>query len=201
MKKIFRSKLEKRLEKIYVPILQIQLGLDIKKCEKIFYSLLKQVRLVSKNSPKLPDNYGDILLEKEKLGDDIANELKYKRKMGVTDNDIKRWWNMTSLERSLSMIFENYSKALLFTHLKQDKKLTDTEINKIIQKSYPLYGDLQINIKDISNNDPLPYELKHRVNLYTRKRQKEDPARFQKDIEESFSFNKLIQNEISAGKV
>lgn len=199
---LFRTKEEKRLENIYVPVLKIQLGLNDKQAWQVFSDLLKKVKLELKNTknPLPPQHFGDILLEKEKIDIETKNNLSTKRKQGVTDEDIRRWWNLTQLERTLSIVFENFSKALLYAHLTQKGK-TPQEVEKLISKGYPKYGDADGNVKDLLSDTPLPYELKHRINMYTRSRQMNDPEVFMKELEAAKSFNHHIRREIETGNL
>jgi len=199
---LFKSKLDQKLEKLYVPILKLQLKLDEDKATKLFYELLSKIKKdLKKSKAKNIKNQGNTLLEKEELDKDIKKILDQKRKHGVTNSDIKRWWNLDNLERTLSMVFENYSKALLFTHLSQSQNLSKNEIENIISKTYPKYGDIDENVKDISGNDPLPYELKHRINLYTARKQKENPKYFHTELEKHSSFNAFVRKEIEGGRL
>ena len=124
---------EKKLEKVYVPILMLQLKMPSRRAKKIFRQLIMQIKadLKSSDSKKLPENYGDILLEQEKINPEIKATLSQKRKEGVTDSDIKNWWNMPVLERTVSMVFENYFKGILYAHLRSEK-VDQKKIRKII---------------------------------------------------------------------
>ena len=192
---------ERKLQKIYVPILKQHLNLSSFRAKRIFHNLIKKIKAQSAlNQSKLPENYGDFLLQHETHDMEIKNQLDQKREHGVTNQDIKKWWNMHPLERSVAIMFENYFKALLFAHLRT-KGLSKETAKETISKCYPTFGDTTDSTTHGYGVSPLPYELKERINLYTSNRQKKDPDGFKKDVETSRSFNDFVRKEIQGGRL
>lgn len=169
----------------------------------------------------LPPNFGDIILKKQKTEDPAVGKiaeimrgtLPQKRSEGVRDEDIRWWWNLNDVERSMMLaVDEMHRMALFISELKKStessKEKAGEQVSKIVWKSHPTYtyGDPK-DKKDsvpkwVKEEDfPLPIELKDRINIYIEKRAKSDPEKYKKDIETSSTFNALVRKEIKAGNI
>lgn len=164
-----------------------------------------------------PKNLGDIILgeadtddpEIQEFVSHVRNNLATKKEEGVTDNDIKWFWNMDDIERRMMEEFSNNSRWALFiktffenSHLGEEEA-ADRAAAKV-RKYHPFYG----NPKDGSyskktgtgiNDRPLPYELRDRVSSYISSI--EDENSFNKEIQESSTFNALIRKKIHEGRL
>lgn len=76
-------------------------GLPARDTEKFVCSMLKEAKeeSIREGTWDLPANYGDRLLEWEVTDDAVRAALAEKRAEGVTDEDIRWWWNRDDLER------------------------------------------------------------------------------------------------------
>ena len=151
---------------------------------------------------ELPNNFGDILLGYSTSGDDNINEFVIKiqntfqaiKKDGVSDEDIRLWWNMYDVERKMSQLQDDNAKFEMFLNTISQGGDKNKASEKI-KKYHPIYGDPNDTSNSNGDDRPIPLELKNRVNEYIQKRILE-PEKYKKDIEKSSSFNALIRREI-----
>src|SRR5438128_485945 len=94
------SPVEKQLETLTVPMFQM-MGQSLTEARESFANLLHEVKEEARNegTEHLPENHGDILLQKEASDERIKVALAWRRKEGVTDSDIRNWWNQPDLAR------------------------------------------------------------------------------------------------------
>ena len=197
------SNLERQLEEYYVPTFQMMTGMPPTQARSAFRDILKQAKEEAKNEGtlNLPRNFGDILLEKESGDEKIKSMLAKKRKEGVTDKDIKWWWNTHDLERRIMLKVDDIHRLALFEKLREKEGLSVEEAARRIGKSFPVFGDPDDTTRTTGEDRPLPYELKDRINIYIEKRSQVDPEQFKKEIEGSSSVNSFIRKEISKGNI
>lgn len=203
LKNIFSrsSSIEKQIEKQYVQMYRME-GFSIGKARDTVQTMLEQAKQDSEKegTANLPPNFGDILLEKESTDEKIKSMLAKLRQEGVTDKDIKWWWNMQDLERRMMQQEDFMSRFSLFLKLKDDG-LDEKEATKDVAKRFPIFGNPDDTTLGRGEDRPLPYELKDRINIYIQKRNKTDPEEFEKAIEYSTSLNSLIRKAIGKGKI
>jgi hypothetical protein len=201
---IFRlsSTIEKQLEEIYVPIFK-GMGMLLSQAEANFHELLKLAKKESQKegTSSLPQNYGDILLEKESTDDKIKVMLAKKRKEGVRNEDLKWWWNMHDLERRMMLKVSEWTALALFIKLREEDGLNEREAGKIVMKSHPMFGDPDDTTHTTGEDRPLPYELNNRIDIYINKMSQTDPEQFKRDIKEASTLNALIRKEIKKGNI
>ncbi len=160
----------------------------------------------------LPSNMGEIILGKAYAKDEktylfykeIKETLPLKYREGVTDDDIKWWWNINDVERYILEKKDIESRFLMIVeHVYEyageisEEKAIEEGINQV-RKYHPIYSAY---LKPMSKEDPIPIELKDRVNIYIEKRSKGNIDEYKREIEESSSFNDLIRREIKNGKL
>jgi len=196
------SDIEKQLEALYVPMFQTMKGMTLTQAKSTFRDLVKKAKEESlkEGTSKFPQNFGDILLEKESTNPHFKSMLTKKRSEGVRDEDIRWWWNMHDLERRMMIEDDNLSGFALFLKLKEDG-LNEEEAGKRVKKSRPIFGDPDDTSTSTGEDRPLPFELKDRINIYIQKRSQTDTEKFKNEIAESLSFNASIRKEIKNGKV
>lgn len=203
LKNIFSrsSSIEKQIKKQYVQMYRME-GFSIRKARDIVHTMLEQAKQDSEKerTANLSPNFGDILLEKESTDEKIKSMLAKLRQEGVTDEDIKWWWNMHDLERRMMQQEDFMSRFSLLLKLKDDG-LDEEEAAKEIAKRFPIFGNPDDTEFGIGDDRPLPYELKDRINIYIQKRSRTDLEGFKKAIEYSTSINSLIRKAIAKGKI
>lgn len=198
MKQSQDKELEKELKKFYVPMFQKTMNISLSQAQNMFSDMLNRAKEISKegDTTNLPTNYGDIILKEELTNKKIKLGLNRKRAEGVTNEDIKRWWNSCDIERSMAFAMDEITKIATVDGLIEKNGLSREEAWKRIPKYCPIFGDPYDSSDTDNRYNPLPLELKNRVNVYIEKRVKVDYEQFKKEIEESPSFNSLIRNEI-----
>lgn len=80
------SNIDKRLEEAYVPMLQVTTGMPLSVAKSTFRGMLEMAKEASRKQGtlNLPQNFGDILLEKEPTDETIKSMLAKKRNDGVS---------------------------------------------------------------------------------------------------------------------
>ena len=196
------SDIEKQLEALYVPMFQTMKGMTLTQAKSTFRDMIKKAKEESlkEGTSKFPQNFGDILLEKESTNPHFKSMLTKKRSEGVRDEDIRWWWNMHDLERRMMIEDDNWSGFALFLKLKEDG-LSEEEAGKRVKKSRPIFGNPDDTSTSTGEDRPLPFEFKDRMNIYIQKRSQTDTEKLKNEIAESSSFNALIRKEIRKGAV
>jgi hypothetical protein len=196
-----RPEIEKQLEKQYLPMLQDMMGISSSQARKQFQELLQQAKeeSVEENTASLPENFGDILLQKEFTDANIKTMLERKRAEGVNNGDIKWWWNLHDFERRIMLEVDDIFRAATFCKLKEEQGLNDEEAAKKLRKIFPVFGNSDDITRGAGADRPLPYELKDRINLYINKRSQYDLEELKNEIEEALSVNALIRMNIQKG--
>ncbi|MEI9476076.1 MAG: hypothetical protein WCO26_05835 [Deltaproteobacteria bacterium] len=196
------SDIEKQLEALYVPMFQAITGMTLTQAKSTFRDLIKKAKEESlkEGTSKFPQNFGDILLEKESTNPHFKSMLTKKRSDGVRDEDIRWWWNMHDLERRMMIEVDNWNGFALFLKLKEDG-LSGEEAGKRVKKSRPIFGDPDDTSTSTGEDRPLPFELKDRINIYIQKRSQTDTEKLKNEISESSSSNAMIRKEIRKGTV
>lgn len=196
------SDIQSHLENLYVPMFQM-MGMTGTQAKGTFRNLYGQAESEAKaeGTINLPTNLGDILLGKESSRQETQSMLAKRRKEGARDEDIRWWMNRHELDRKMMMKVDEMSRLALFMKLRQEDQLSEEEAARHVKKHFPIFGDSDDTTTSIGEDRPLPFELKDRINLYIGERSQRDPAKYQKDMAESLSFNALIRKEIRAGNV
>jgi hypothetical protein len=199
--------IEQQLKDVYVPIL-IQSGMSVSQANELFSAWLSLAKEESgkEDMDNLPDNFGDLLLQKEATGPNIKAWLAKVRREGGTDEDIRNWWNLHDLERRIILKNDENSRvALVMDQLEKmgaTKETMHESMDKAVahaRKYFPFWGDPD-DCTHLSGDDrPLPEELKFRVNRWIQRKQA-DPN-YKEEVERSTTFNALIRREISEGNL
>jgi hypothetical protein len=197
------SDIERQLEDMYVPMFQETRGMSLSQARSTFRDLLGEAKkaIREEGSPDLPENFGDVLLEKESTDEQTRSFLEKRRKEGVKDQDIIWWWNMHNLERGMIYQVDALDKFAFFLKLREEDGLSRDEAAKRARKFHPIYGDPDDTSITTGEDRPLMPELRDRVNTYVMKKNQADPEKFKKEIEESSTFNALIRQEMKKGNI
>ena len=197
------SDIEKQLEDTYVHVLQKIMGLSLSEAKSTVNDMLNRAKEESlkEGTSNLPNNYGDMLLERENTDENIKSMLIKKRNEGVRDNDIKWWWNMHDLERRMMIKFDAVKIYAAFQKLTKEFNVDEKEALKIIRKSNPIFGNPDDTSGDFGEDKPLPYELMDRINIYIERMWYSDLETCKKEVEKSSTLNALIRKEIKKGNI
>ena len=194
---------EKRLQPQYVAFFRESMNMPEEIAREIFKTFAEEQKeaALREGTDRLPESFGDILLERELTDEKVRAAFAPKRAEGVTDEDIALWWNMHDLERRLICRVDEMNRILLFEKLMQAGGTTEPEAARAVAKRYPVYGDPEHLVLGTDDDRPLPFELKWRVNRYIMQRTQSDPDAFQKETDESTSLNAVLRNALRQGKL
>lgn len=182
--------------------------MGIQQAKKMVKGMLDQAIEESKNEGmyNLPPMSGDALLKKEKTDKEASQMLEKRRREGVTDEDVRWWWNMNDIERRMMLKIDELHRTALFIEEMQNSTVTAEEgaadkASARVRKFHPMYGDSKDETHTKGDDRPLPFELKDRINIYIENRSKTDPEQYKEDLEQSTTFNALVRKEIKAGNI
>ena len=194
---------ERRLEPQYVSFFRESMSMPEEIAREIFKALAEELKEAARRegTDRLPELFGEILLEREKTDEKVRNAFARKRAEGVTDEDIALWWNMNDLERRMICKVDEMNRILLFEKLVQGGGVTEPEAARMVAKRFPVYGDPDHLVLETDDDRPLPFELKWRVNRYITQRTKADPDGFKKEVEASTSLNALLRRAVRRGEL
>jgi hypothetical protein len=194
---------EKRLEPQYVTFFQESMSMPEEVAREIYKAMVEEQKEAAgrEGTNRLPELFGEILLEREKTDETVRNAFVPKRTQGVTDEDIAFWWNMHDLERRMICKVDEMNRILLFEKLVQGSGVTEPEAAQMVAKRFPIYGDPDHLVLETDDDRPLPFELKWRINRYITERTKADPAAFREEVEASTSLNALLRSAMRQGKL
>ncbi len=160
------------------------------------------IRLIKKDGISLdaPEDTGDQWLEIEQDDSKIHMMLDKKRAEGVTDEDIRWWWNRHHLEQRMIMLQDSVARMAALDYWKTKGLPMDAAIKKVC-KAFPMYGDPADPAGGTGDDRLLPHELKDRINRFISKRLQtaSDQDRLEGEVKlaESYSsFNAFIRAEM-----
>ena len=148
---------EQELERQFIPIIMKDIATQ-EQAQLIFRKLLKEVKADMISEAKLSSNMGDYLLKTEKNNTRMNGMLEKRRLFGVTDEEIREWWNKDELERGLIKKFSEFQRMAIYSMLK-NQGMSSKDARKKVKMCFPTYGE-----KDLSLH--LPYEIKEKVDNY-----------------------------------
>jgi hypothetical protein len=195
------SETEKRMEPEYVSFFRESMNMPEDMARAIFKAFAKEQKEAAcrEGTDRLPESFGNMLLEREQTDEQVRNAFAPKRGEGVTDEDIALWWNMHDLERRMICKVDEMNRILLFEKLVRDGDASESEAARIVARRFPIYGDPEHLVLDTDDDRPLPFELKWRVNRYISERTKTDPDGFHEEAESATSLNALLRRAIRRG--
>jgi hypothetical protein len=194
---------EKRLEPQYVSFFQESMGMPEEIAREIFKTFADEQKEAARRegTDRLPESFGDILLQREQTDEKVRAAFAPKRAEGVSDEDIALWWNMRDLERRLICRVDEMNRILLFEKLVQGEGVTEPEAARMVAKRFPVYGDPEHLVLGTEDDRPLPFELKWRVNRYIAQRTNADPDALREETEAATSLNAILRQALRQGKL
>ena len=194
------EEIKKSLEKTYIPQLMDVMEISLPQAQVNFLKLLEQAKQesIDLKTSKLPENYGRVLLAKEKKDLHIEAMLASRRKEGVTDEDILWWWNLHDLERRMMLKVDEQRRTTRYLRFRQ-AGLSKGEAGEQVRRFFPTYGDPDERSEVSAEHNHLPPELKRRIDRYINERSHSDMDAFKRDMELALTFNALVRKEIQNG--
>lgn len=142
---------------------------------------------------KLPQNFGDFILENYNKGNDLCKKIVEEAiNGGANHDDIKQWWNLYDLERRMIKWEDNVFRLMSFKSGRSDG-MTVEEAAETLRKSFPIYGDPTDESHFQGEDRPLPDELHERVNKIAAELGNEHMSKAQKEFS---SMNAFIRMQI-----
>ena len=144
-----------------------------------------------------PRNYGDWLLSDANDDAQMKTHLANVRRDGVTDADIRDWWNRPPLERALLEISDEHNEMTAFIGAMQ-KGLPGEDAMVVVRRLHPIYGTPDPE-NDAGDDNPLPYEFRTRVTNLTNLQL--ESGELQQRIHSKKSLNAVVREHIRAGQI
>jgi hypothetical protein len=186
---------EKRLEPQYISFFRESMNVPEDISHELFKAFVEDLKAAAQRegTDRLPEMFGNILLDREQTDEQVRGAFLPKRAEGVTDDDIAFWWNLHDLERRMICKIDEMNRILLFDTLVQKNGMTELEAARTVAKRFPIYGDPTHLVLETEDDRPLPFELKWRVNRYVAQKTGADAGKFQEEVEASTSLNALLR--------
>ena len=149
---------------------------------------------------------GDILLKLETTHDEVSQRFSVRRQDGVTDDDIRFWWDLHPLDRGARIEFDQFCRSSFYISCRK-KGMNEDQAGLEVWKAFPMYryvDDTQEARAHMGLSDedrPLPFELKDRVNRYLERAGLRSPEAFKRKANQYTSFNALVRAEIRANRL
>ncbi len=197
------AEIESRLQPQYISYFQESMNMPEEVARDIFEAFVKDQKEAAQRegTDRIPEFFGEILLEREQTDEQVKNAFAPKRADGVSNEDIVAWWNMHDLERRMICKVDEMNRILLFEHLVRTDGITEPEAARMVAKRFPIYGDSEHLVLETADDRPLPFELKWRVNQYISERTQADPDTFHEEVEASTSMNAVLRKAVREGKL
>ncbi len=202
LKRIFGDRTENSLLDLYTGIwARMQQGsVDVARGEVAQWINEAKREAQHDGDAALPRDYGEILLAGEGTDPQIQARLAIKRAEGVTDTDIRWWWNLNYIERRLMLKIDNLSRMAIFIQELETGR-TPEDATRHIWKYFPNYGNENEVSAGEGNDRPIPYELKDRVNTWLEKQRLENASLLKERLDQTSSFNAVVRAENRAGRL
>ena len=191
-----KDKTDKELEEKYLSVFVAQ-GFSLADAKNTFRDVLKIIKqeVQKQGINNWPEKMGDKLLATESKIEDVKTMLSKKRKEGVTDEDIRWWWNLPVLEKKLMEKIAESGQYATFNEV-LDKGMGPDEAAYEVRKKHPMYGDPEDERHTTGKDRPLPPELINRVVNYLLRMSRTNPTDLLDKLKKATSFNAFIREEI-----
>ena len=142
------------------------LGFTRSQARKVAKEMVKKARkmVVDRGQLHEPPNYGDWLLSLANTDAKLKNHLDTVRAEGVTEKDIRDWWNLPPTVRTLVELGNEQNEMTAWLESMRNG-MSSKEAMVVVRRLHPIYG-----IADVSKNEgddaPIPYELGSRVTTW-----------------------------------
>lgn len=201
------SQTEQELQKTYTILISKMVGFTESEARETATAYLDAAIKEAKKLGRYDysDDFGDLILgvtatDNAIVAEDalkIQKELFAKKKDGVTDEDVRSWWNLSEVERGMILQIEDAARmATMISALRQGKAEHKAAIQ--VRKCHPIYGNPKDTSVTHGNDRPLPIELKDRINKYIES-QIINPIPYKNKVKETTSFNAFVRKIIEAG--
>ena len=204
---------ERKLLNVYTELLSTQIELSTAQAKQLTEIMLDKCIKEAKetNFYDFPMNFGDAILGSAQLSNTkystflsfMKDNLPFLKAEGVTDNDIRWWWNMSEVERRMAREVDAISRRDAFMHFLEEG-LEPPDAAFKVKTHFPTFGGVQYSDPQLKGeNRPLPFELKKRIGEWIVMKMKSDPSgrSFKMNCEKAGSENAYIRQEIRNGNL
>lgn len=154
----------------------------------------------------LPYNMGDVILGHAEthsatarhIAERVRHSLPVKQKEGVTDDDVRGWWNSFDVERRMVLQMEEGDRMATYLSLVTTNTPGGDPAKRLWQ-IYPRYGNPEDTSIASGDDRPLPIELKQRIHRFVDRQLSVTPAPWQAETFNASSLNALIREKMRAG--
>ena len=192
-----RDEFEEELEELYFSLFRSTIAMNDGEIRSLVRTMIRRAKEQARRERTncLPVDHGERLLIRELVEDEVRAEMALRRADGVTDSDIRWWWNMPDLERRLLLATDDISRIAAIKAFMDQGHDEDDAVARM-RKLHPIYGR---SIETTGEDRALPCELKERVNIWTKRRIMEDQENFNAEMEAATTFNALVRGAIRRG--
>jgi len=181
-----RSPIERQLIEVYGQMLAAKFGSD-REGRSVAEEWLDQAREHAEAAGTLDlSDFADTYLANAATDPSARAKLEAKRADGVTDDDIRWWWNLHDLERRMMALDDDNSRLAFVMEKTEQQGLTVEQAVGELRRFMPIYGDPTDTRHTTGDDRPLPPELKNRVNCWMQT-QMADPEGFRRQLEQATS--------------
>lgn len=197
-----QSDYERQLEATHARMFESMMGIPASEALRTARDMIHDAKEELKRSKAdgMAQDSGDQLLQRESTDPLIKEQLARKRQEGVTDADIRWWWNLPAIERVLMEKVDGLQRYTICLKGSGEGH-TPGQAAAALRKLHPMYGDPADTSETTGDDRPLPYELKDRVDSYIQKRFQNDPLIYKKEIANSSTFNALVRRGMRSGQI
>ena len=204
---------ERRLLNEYSELLSIQMGYSNDQAAQLVEIMIDRCIEEAKKDDyyDIPLNFGDAILGSAQINNSkfstflnfMKDNLHLLKVEGVTDSDIRWWWNMSEVERRMAREVDAISRRGAFMQFLEDG-LEPPDAAFKVKTHFPTFGTFQYSDPQLKGeNRPLPYELKKRIGEWIVKKMKSEPTgrSFKMNCEKAGSEDAYIRQEIKNGNL
>lgn len=181
-----------------------QSGMPLRQAKAMTRQMLNEARRKAKAMGTLHwHNLAELYLENARTDPETNSSLAAKRADGVTDDDIRWWWNLYELERRMMILQDQITKMAAFDKY-IDEGMSSIDAGVEARMAFPIYGDPCDTSVIKEEHRPLPIELKDRINLWAIEQSISwdgNIEKLQEQVAEVGSLNALIRVEVRAARL
>ena len=182
-----KSDLEIQLDKLTIDGL-LSMGMSESEAKKMSKELIADVKQELKDSPDLPVKFGDYILENESVNEKIGNMLSDRRKLGVSDEELREWWNKSALERSVIRKIDEMFHMTVFMWAREHG-MSPEDASGHVKNSLPMFSETDLD-------NALPYEWKEKVNIFITEYVVANKERSQAEAKQFNTLNEYLLSKI-----
>jgi hypothetical protein len=187
------------LRSIYAAMLQHDAAFDSREAEHTASSWVDIAETAAREwgTLGLPRDFGDQMILRSLEDPYYRTSLESKKTEGVTDSDIRWWWNMHDIQRRMFHILDDFFRAASFL-AHRNRGTPPAQAASEVRRFFPFFGNPNDPGYPAGEDRRLPEELRRRVDEWV-ERQKAGPEVFKQRAQHSSTMNAIIRRDIQDG--